>query len=194
MVNYNEGDQHSETAETNYLQPTDFDNAVVIDHEEAEQPANALVAALTAATLGIPVFPCNPENKRPLINAWQHNATLDTDAIVSYWTAFPDAMVGAVMGKPSGKFVIDIDVKDGVAAKTKLEELEARYGVFKALWMVSTPSGGLHLYCDMPTDRDVRNSAGQLGVGIDIRGTGGYVIFPGSTRFDGKKYRFVTEA
>ena len=53
MIFDDKGDQHPQTAETNYLQPSDLDNGIVIEHEEAGQPANALEAALTATMLGL---------------------------------------------------------------------------------------------------------------------------------------------
>lgn len=193
MVNFEDGAQQPVTAETITLQADELAGGTTIEHEEAGQPANALEGALTAVALGFAVFPCNPLNKRPLINDWRNNATRDQQAIMDWWTANPDIMVGAVTGSPSGYFVIDIDVKDGIDAETKLKALRDQFGDLGAVFMVSTPSGGLHLYCKMPPDEDVRNSTSVIAHGVDIRGTGGYVIFPGSYRHDGKKYRFVKE-
>jgi hypothetical protein len=44
---------------------------------------------------------------------------------------------------------------------------------------VRTPGGGVHLYFSAP-DQRLGNTAGKLGVGIDTRGVGGYVVGPGS--------------
>jgi hypothetical protein len=44
--------------------------------------------------------------------------------------------------------------------------------------MVHTPSGGLHVYFN-PGQREFRNSASKLGVGLDVRGERGLVIVPG---------------
>ena len=43
--------------------------------------------------------------------------------------------------------------------------------------MAHTESGGLHVYFRYP-DRDVRNSAGRIAPGLDVRANGGYVIVP----------------
>ena len=194
MVNFKDGDQQPVTVETTVLQADELAGGTTIEHEEAGQPAHALEGALTAVALGFAVFPCNPLNKRPLINDWRNHATRDQQTIMDWWTANPDMMVGAVTGSPSGYFVIDIDVKDGIDAETKLEVLRDLFGDLGVVFMVSTPSGGLHLYCKMPPNEEVRNSTSVIAHGVDIRGTGGYVIFPGSIRHDGKKYRFVKEA
>lgn len=45
---------------------------------------------------------------------------------------------------------------------------------------VSTPSGGLHLYYRAPKEIAIRNSAGKLAAGVDVRGKGGYVVGPNS--------------
>jgi hypothetical protein len=54
---------------------------------------------------------------------------------------------------------------------------------------VRTPRGGLHLYFTAP-DQRLGNSAGKLGVGIDTRGAGGYVVGPGSV-YRGRYYRII---
>jgi hypothetical protein len=43
--------------------------------------------------------------------------------------------------------------------------------------MAHTTSGGLHVYFANP-ERELRNSAGLLGPGLDVRGAGGFVIVP----------------
>jgi hypothetical protein len=59
--------------------------------------------------------------------------------------------------------------------------------------MASTPSGGGHLYFRPPPGVEIRNSAGKLGPGLDVRGVGGYVVAPPSV-IDGKAYRWdITE-
>jgi hypothetical protein len=54
-------------------------------------------------------------------------------------------------------------------------------------YTLDTPSGGCHLYYAASAGR-VRNSAGQLGPLIEIRGDGGYVIGAGS-QLDERAYR-----
>ena len=58
---------------------------------------------------------------------------------------------------------------------------------------VVTPSGGQHLYFRLPPEVDLRNTAGHLGRHIDTRGTGGYVVGPGSV-INGRRYRLTVDA
>lgn len=145
--------------------------------------------ALYAASIGFYVFPCKPD-KTPMVK-WADVATRDEAQIERWWDAYPNAMVGAATGITSGFFVIDIDVKDGVDAYTKWAALEDEHGKIVPEFVTRTASGGLHLFLKMPEGADIRNSAGKLGAGIDVRGNCGYVIFAGSYRADGEAYTFV---
>jgi hypothetical protein len=53
--------------------------------------------------------------------------------------------------------------------------------------MVITGGGGLHLYFRHP-GFEIRNSAGALGPGLDLRGDGGYIIAPPSLHASGNRY------
>ncbi|MQS37802.1 bifunctional DNA primase/polymerase [Streptomyces katsurahamanus] len=57
---------------------------------------------------------------------------------------------------------------------------------------VLTPSGGRHLWLTGPPGVLVPNSAGRLAPGIDVRGTGGYLVGPGSVSTRGG-YRFAPD-
>lgn len=157
----------------------------------AETPRTPIEGALIAAGLRMPVFPCNPATKTPLVKDWQKVAALDTETIKNWWAAWPDAMVGAVTGKVSGIAVVDIDTKDGTSADEKAQKLEAEHGKLFPAFATRTPSGGLHFGFYIPKGIDIRNSAGKLAPCVDVRGTGGYVIFAGSVRADGKRYSFI---
>lgn len=52
--------------------------------------------------------------------------------------------------------------------------------------MVRTGSGGMHLFFAHP-GHAVRNSAGLLAPGLDVRGDGGYIIAPPSQRVSGRR-------
>jgi hypothetical protein len=43
-----------------------------------------------------------------------------------------------------------------------------------------TGGGGIHLYFRYPRETEIRNGAGLLGPGLDVRGEGGYVVVPPS--------------
>lgn len=46
--------------------------------------------------------------------------------------------------------------------------------------MALTPSGGLHFYFKAGSESHLRNSAGLLAEGVDVRGEGGYIGLPPS--------------
>lgn len=139
--------------------------------------------ALAYAAGGWPVFPCDPETKRPLVEHGFKAATTDVGVIGQWWRQWPHAMIGAptgwVMG--GGHFVIDIDPLDGQTADAIVTALAARLGTLPPCPMVRTPRGGLHLYFQLPPTVDIGNRAHVI-PGVDVRGNGGYVILPPSVR------------
>jgi len=74
--------------------------------------------------------------------------------------------------------VVDVDNKKGKSGDGALLAWQLDNEDLPDTFTVETPSGGRHLY--FWADRPVPNSAGKLGVGIDVRGRGGYVVAPGS--------------
>jgi Bifunctional DNA primase/polymerase, N-terminal len=137
-----------------------------------------LKAALTYARRGVPVFPCEPGAKRPLTRNGHWDATTDPHAIGRWWRGWPSANVGVPTGKKSGLVVLDVDVDDdGPESLARLEH--AGVPVPKTA-RARTGGGGIHLYFRYPRERDIRNSAGLLGPGLDVRGEGGYVVVPPS--------------
>jgi hypothetical protein len=146
-----------------------------------------LRAALAAAGRGWLVFPCAPGGKRPaLCRSWQELATADPDRVRAWWARKP-YNIGIACG-PSGLVVIDLDIPrgqqpgepaaPGADALAALCDSRGRPYPLPT-YVVSTPSGGCHLYYAAPHGR-VRNSAGRLSPLIDIRADGGYVIGAGS--------------
>ena len=78
---------------------------------QVHQVASLLDAALHyALTLRIPVFPCNPDDKRPLTLHGFKDASREEAQVRAWWTRFPDAMIGIPTGEISGVWVLDIDV------------------------------------------------------------------------------------
>ena len=109
-------------------------------------------------------------------------------------------MIGAATGAASGFWAVDPDVPkpskngdagkmspDGTSAWTKLK---AEHGGHGPTIEVTTPSGGCHVYFKCDPSRHLGNREGGLsGLGINVRGDGGYVIMPPSCRWpDGKPY------
>jgi hypothetical protein len=97
---------------------------------------------------------------------------------------WPEANVAIRTGQQSGVLVLDID---GDAGAESVRELERRHGTLPATATVVTPRGGQHIYFAHPGG-EIRNSAGALGAGLDIRADGGYVLAPPSIGANGRRY------
>lgn len=147
-----------------------------------------LQEALFYASAGWPVFPCSPNTKRPLLQgAGFKDAKTDRSWIGGIWGKHPRAMIAVPTGKPIGHFVLDLDPDANPEHKTAaalLAAVEAAIGVSlpQSTMRVNTPRGGLHLYFQQPEGVEIRNRAGVILPGVDVRGTGGYVVVPYSMR------------
>lgn len=151
--------------------------------------------ALAYAGAGIPVFPL--AGKRPIEQPGTenvdgaiipqgrsgfHQATIDPAKIERWWAAYPDANIGtptghhldAISGQRNGTPFDVFDVDIGHGGLDSLSQLSAIHGAFpETPWQI-TGTGGQH-WCFASTG-SVRNSAGGIAPGIDIRGTGGYIV------------------
>lgn len=167
--------------------------------------------ALSYASAGIPVFPCRATDeatddydletgelitfkaKTPLLSNGFKGATKNMPLIGRMWAKFPGAMVGIPTGEQLGAWVLDVDVhkdEDGntVNGYETLAALEAKHGELPATATAKTAGGGEHRYFNYVAG--VRNRGG-LGAGLDVRGSGGYVIAPGSMTTDGREYSWL---
>jgi hypothetical protein len=153
---------------------------------------SVLDAALEYASRGLPVFPCDPKTKKPLIANGFKAASTDEAEIRKQWSRWPDAMIGVPTGIISGMWVADVDKDTGknIDGMVTLCQLIAQYGALPKTLMTITPRGGRHLIFSWANGIDIRNSAGKIGPGIDVRGTGGYVCLPPSKRADGAQYQW----
>jgi hypothetical protein len=140
-------------------------------------------AAIAYATRGFAVFPCAPRGKVPATPHGCRDATKDIAQIAGVWRENPDRNVAVATGLVSGVFVLDVDGLDG---EESLRRMEQQYGALPATVESITPRGR-HLFfkCE---NGNVRNSAGALALGLDIRGDGGYVVLPPSIHPSGRPY------
>jgi hypothetical protein len=155
-------------------------------------PPTVFEAALDYARCGIPVFPCNPIDKKPLTANGFKDATRDETQILAWWQQYPNAMIGVPMGPASGMWATDLDVDPArkVDGKSTLDQLIAQRGALPPTWMTITPRGGRHLIWIWDPNIEIRNSVGKVGPGIDVRGNGGYVIWPPSRNATGGTYQW----
>ena len=141
-----------------------------------------------AAEMNLPVFPCDAQ-KRPMTQHGFRDATKDPETIRrSFRNA---AMIGIPTGEASGFFVLDLDCKNGAQGLEWLAAHEARLPQTRRH---RTRSGGVHLLFAMPNGRAIRNSASKVGPGVDVRGTGGYIIAPPSDGYYVVDPAIITEA
>jgi len=129
---------------------------------------------------------CSSPGKHPRTNRGVHQASVDPTQLRRWFSS--DANLGIRTGAASGLVVIDIDPRHGGDATW--QHLLDRHGDLST-YTVRTGSGGTHHYLQHP-GRSVRNSAGMLGPGIDIRGDNGYVIAPPSRHTRGH-YQLVDD-
>lgn len=158
---------------------------------------NALDNALRAASLGYAVAPTTI-NKIPAIPSPHekghsckgqcgqpghgvYDATTDAAHVRRLFQLAPKA-VGYLVACGGRLVGLDIDVKNGVNGYETLARLGREHGfeVPRITTTVFTPTGGAHLWMTVLEGVTVSNSVGRLGPGLDVRGTGGYLVGPGS--------------
>jgi AAA domain/Bifunctional DNA primase/polymerase, N-terminal/Primase C terminal 2 (PriCT-2) len=138
--------------------------------------------------MNLPIFPCNPTNKRPYTARGFYDATTDEKQIAKWKREHPDVMWGVPTGEKSGWIVIDLDRKEGGAdGVATWEKLVAENGGPPQTRTHVTPSTGMHLIFKyragircIPLDK--------LWPGIEIKGDGGYVINAPGRMADGREY------
>jgi putative DNA primase/helicase len=128
----------------------------------------------------ISVFPCIPLQKKPAIPEWQKKATKDSVELEKLFREGQEWNVAAPCGSGNGFFVLDLDGKEGLAWAKQHGLIGEPFRVLLETWVQRTPSGGLHFFFAYPEGVEVRNSAGKLAPGVDVRGEGGYVLLPPS--------------
>ncbi len=122
--------------------------------------------------------------KVPLTEHGLKDATTTILGVKEYWTKWPRANIGVVI--PPEYFVLDVDVAhDGYDSLDKLQE---GIGELPKTLAITTGSGGTHLW--YKTDQPIKNTTKLAGYdGLDIRGTGGYVVSPPSLHSCGLPYQ-----
>jgi hypothetical protein len=141
-------------------------------------------AALALARRHLAVFPCRPRDKRPATVNGAKDATTDPEQIERWWRVNAELNVAIATGPASGMFVVDVD---GHGAELELRKLETAHGALPPTVETIT-SRGRHLFSRLPSDADIRNSAGKVAPRIDVRGNGGYVLAPPSMHPSGRRY------
>jgi hypothetical protein len=190
-----------------YLTATTQENNISVSDNQAKVVWKTSEIALAyAKELSWRIFPCNPLNKRPLIEGGFKNATTDERTLCRWWTQWPNALIGCEAGDNiGGAFVIDLDVK-AHKPTGKVTTLEQHYARIKdatgvdlatlGTWEVETGSGGRHFYIKPPDGVALPKNATDVGGfhSVDIRSNGGYIILPPSTPSSGAQYKWIVNA
>jgi len=162
-----------------------------------------LLNALSYVARGWRVFPCHsirPEGgctcgkdhpkpgKHPRTRHGCTEATTDSEVIRSWWERWPDSNVGIATGPESNLAVVDIDPRH--AGDETFRGLELKYAAVPDTIEVKTGSPGRHIYFLYPAGRRWKSAEATLGVGVDTKGIGGYVIAPPSLHESGRAYEW----
>lgn len=127
---------------------------------------------------------CDSQGKHPIDRGWQAPGAQYPASAVTQW--YKDGRnAGIVTGAETGLLLLDLDNEDAVCW---FEERNQDAPFF----MVRTGRGA-HVYYKHP-GWDVRNSAGALASGVDVRGERGFVVAPGSIHKTGRMYAVDVES
>jgi hypothetical protein len=134
---------------------------------------------------GLCPIPCGGEDgKRPLL-AFGRIRGLPSARTVAGLAARPEFAAASIGILPDRSGLVVVDLDDPALA----DPVEAALGVTPLV--VGTPSGGLHLYyATAGGPVSSRNLRSDLGLAIDIKAKGGFVVVPPSRRETGS-YRFI---
>lgn len=116
---------------------------------------------------------CTSAGKHPIPKRSAAIEAMD-DQWENWINKYPDMNLGILTGSESGLFVLDVDPRHG--GNESFDALVQSIGPFPATLVAQTGGGGRHYVFKIPPGEEVRNSAGMLGQGIDIRGEGGLIV------------------
>ncbi|WP_240806613.1 phage/plasmid primase, P4 family [Polyangium spumosum] len=114
--------------------------------------------------------------KHPRMRAWQELQPTRED-VLAWWKKWPGAGVGLAMGGEARLVALDID---GPAGRESLAALEAVHGPLPRTLASRSGrvDGGEHRLFVVPEHFDmsaIRNNAGKIAPGLDVRGEGGQI-------------------
>jgi len=177
------------------------------DNAQSGMPRNDLLtAALAYARHGWAVLPlwwlrpdgrcgcgkadCDKPGKHPLGKLAPNgvkNATTDPATIKEWWRLHPRANVGIAMGASSGVWTLDVDADDG--GFESLAAMVSQNGLPDTVTN-RTGGGGEHRLFQYRGE-SIRNRVKDIGDGLDVRATGGYIVVPPSVHRTGALYQWA---
>ena len=132
---------------------------------------------------------CASPGKHPRTAHGHLDATDDLERIRRWWKRWPSANIAMACGA-SGQVVVDVDERNGRPGLDTWFELRQKLGVeLEQTALVETPSGGQHAHY-LTDGQNIGCGNDRLGIGIDVKGEGGYVLLPPSA-IAGVEYAWV---
>ena len=109
----------------------------------ADVPLPAAAVQFTQA--GVPVFPCVPGGKRPLVEHGFRDASSDPAQVGAWWRRWPAANIGVPTGRASGFVVVDVDVHGPVDGRAGFVRATAAGLTGGCELLVRTPTGDVRV-------------------------------------------------
>jgi len=131
---------------------------------------------------------CESPGKHPigvLVPHGLNDATTDPDIVSEWFDEYPAMNYGV---STDNLPTIDIDPRNG---GDKAWKDLLRQGYEPHTWKVKTGGGGEHIMCGSHTKP---TPSIKLARGVDLKGTGGYVVGAGSMHASGKRYIFYKDS
>ncbi len=152
------------------------------------RPSDTLPPEIRAAAArGWRLLPVQARGKIPLVQEWPKVATAAPESLEAWAAQFPGCNWAMATGPGSGVFVLDVDGEPGRAALLSFH----KQGKNIPDTLSASTGSGSHVYFLWPEREAIRNSAGKLATGLDIRGDGGYVVIPPSIHPNGTPYEYA---
>ena len=140
---------------------------------------------------GLKIFPIKPNEKVPMINAWQKECSNYFMQVVYWLNNVPECNIG-LPANENNLFILDLDTHN-VNGLESFERLCQDLGIEEPKTLKQkTPSGGVHYI--FKSDSELSNVVNCANCfdnykGIDLR-TSGYIVVEPSV-INGKKYEFL---
>ena len=125
---------------------------------------------------------CAQGTKRPIDSGWGKGKPppdIPTEELIRH--VEQGGNLALLTGPQSGVLVLDVDPRNGGELPSNLP----------AKVTAKTGGGGWHLYFNWPDSMTEAKINKTLINGVDIKGDGGLVIFPGSTHPNGQPYEWL---
>ena len=145
------------------------------------------------ADIGFSVIPTAEGEKRPGV-PWEEFQKRRPDKItIRMWLTdlYAGCAIGAVTGAISDIFVLDADASPGKVGAESLDDLQMMHDDLPQTWTVKSGGGGRHYYFRVPKGVRIKTSKNELGMHLDVRGEGGFIVLPPSVHPNGIAYEWV---